>query len=49
LDREDTRARTHESTYKDNRFLTQEAIDTLESFKDTDEYYYMVYALNQWA
>jgi phage terminase large subunit len=48
-DRKDPRARTHESTYKDNRFLTQEAIDTLESFKDTDEYYYMVYALNQWG
>jgi phage terminase large subunit len=48
-DRRDPRARTHESTYKDNRFLTPEAVATLESFKDTDEYYYMVYALNQWG
>lgn len=47
--RPDPRARIHESTYKDNRFLPEEAIRTLESFKDTDEYYYMVYCLNQWG
>ena len=49
FDRHDKRARIHESTYHDNRFLTQDAIDVLESFKDTDPYYYMVYALNQWG
>ena len=48
-DRKDPRATTHESTYKDNRFLPQEAADTLEAFKDTDPYYYMVYCLNQWG
>lgn len=48
-DRGDPRAGVHESTYKDNRFLTQEAIDTLLAFRETDPYYYMVYALGQWG
>ena len=39
----------HESTYKDNRFLTAEAIETLEAFKETDEYYYTVYCLGMWG
>ena len=39
----------HESTYRDNRFLTPEAVQTLEGFKDTDEYYYTVYCLGQWG
>ncbi|MBD5099223.1 MAG: PBSX family phage terminase large subunit [Clostridiales bacterium] len=43
------RTRTHESTYKDNRFLEEEAVRTLESFKETDEYYYQVYALGMWG
>ena len=43
------RTRTHESTYKDNRFLTHEAIETLEAFRETDEYYYQVYALGMWG
>lgn len=37
------------STYKDNKFLTKDDIEVLESFKDTDEYYYNVYALGQWG
>ena len=49
FDRSDPRATVHESTYRDNRFLTQEAVKTLEAFKDTDEYYYMVYCLGQWG
>ncbi|MBQ8881700.1 MAG: PBSX family phage terminase large subunit [Oscillospiraceae bacterium] len=49
FDRKDPRATVHESTYKDNRFLTKEAIETLEAFKETDEYYYMVYCLGQWG
>lgn len=49
FDRKDPRATVHESTYKDNRFLTQEAVKTLEAFRDTDEYYYMVYCLGQWG
>ena len=49
FDTPDPRATIHESTYKDNRFLTAEAIQTLEAFKDTDEYYYTVYCLGQWG
>lgn len=37
------------STYKDNRFLDDEAIKVLESFKETDPYYYTVYCLGQWG
>ena len=48
-DNPDPRARVHESTYKDNRFLIPEAIATLEAFKERDEYYYMVYCLGQWG
>ena len=49
FDRKDSRVRTHHSTYKDNRFLDEEYIKVLESYKDTDEYYYTVYALGQWG
>ena len=49
FDRRDPRATVHESTYRDNRFLPQEAVRTLEAFQDTDEYYYMVYCLGRWG
>jgi len=49
FDVRDERARTHESTYKDNRFLDEENIRTLEGFKETDEYYYTVYCLGMWG
>lgn len=49
FDKRDPRATVHESTYKDNRFLTEEAIKTLEAFKEQDEYYYIVYCLGQWG
>ena len=37
------------TTYKDNKFLTEEDKKVLESFKDTDPYYYQVYGLGQWG
>lgn len=49
FDKADPRARTHESTYKDNKYLKAEDIATLESFKDTDPYYYDVYCLGNWG
>ena len=49
FDTPDPRARTHRSTYKDNRFLDAEAVRTLEAFKDTDPYYYQVYCLGEWG
>ena len=39
----------HRSTYKDNRFISTEAIKTLERFKETDSYYYHVYCLGMWG
>ncbi|HNX81724.1 MAG TPA: PBSX family phage terminase large subunit [Candidatus Omnitrophota bacterium] len=49
FDAADPRAATHRSTYRDNRFLDADAIKTLESFKNTDEYYYTVYCLGEWG
>jgi phage terminase large subunit len=37
------------TTYKDNKFLDAEYIKLLESFKDTDPYYYAVYCLGEWG
>jgi phage terminase large subunit len=39
----------HQSTYKDNRFLSPQSIQVLEAFKTTNPYYYSVYCLNQWG
>lgn len=40
---------TMHSTYKDNKFLDEEAIKVLEAFKITDPYFYQVYALGEWG
>lgn len=37
------------STYKDNKFLSQEDKEALEAFKDIDPYYYDVYCLGKWG
>lgn len=49
FDRDADNATVHESTYKDNIFLDEEAKQVLEAFRDTDEYYYAVYCLGQWG
>lgn len=49
FDRKDERVRVHESTYRDNRFLPEEDRQTLESFKETNYYYYTVYCLGLWG
>lgn len=49
FDAVDPRALTHESTYKDNRFLDEESIVTLERFRELDEYFYTVYCLGMWG
>lgn len=49
FDKQDGKTTTHESTYKDNRFLDAEQIAVLEDFKNHDEYYYQVYCLGQWG
>lgn len=37
------------STYKDNKFLTEDDIKALEDLKNTDEYVYDVYCLGKWG
>lgn len=37
------------TTYKDNKFLSEEDKQVLEAFKETDPYYYQVYCLGQWG
>lgn len=37
------------STYKDNKFLTDEDRKALEDLKDSDEYVYEVYCLGKWG
>ena len=37
------------TTYKDNDFLDDDYKTLLESYKNTDEYYYNVYCLGQWG
>ncbi len=41
--------RTLRTTYRDNRFLDDEAKQVLESFRDVDPYYYQVYCLGEWG
>ena len=49
FDRKDPRAVVLKSTYRDNRFLTEEYRQLLEEFKETDPYYYSVYCLGEWG
>ncbi len=49
FDREDPRALVLRSTYRDNDFLDPDYAATLESYKDTDPYYYGVYCLGEWG
>lgn len=49
FDREDPRAAVVKSTYKDNLFLDEDYKRTLESYRETDPYYYSVYCLGEWG
>ncbi len=49
FDRKVKEASISETTYKDNRFLDEEAKQVLENFRDTDPYYYEVYCLGRWG
>lgn len=39
----------HHSTYKDNEHLDEDYKKLLESYRDTDPYYYNVYCLGEWG
>ena len=49
FDNRDDNTEIFHSTYKDNDFLDEEYKKLLESYKETDEYYYNVYCLGQWG
>ena len=49
FDRQDDNVEIFHSTYKDNEFLDEDYKKLLESYKETDEYYYNVYCLGQWG
>ena len=49
FDRQDDNIEIFHSTYKDNDFLDEDYKRLLESYKETDEYYYNVYCLGMWG
>lgn len=49
FDRRDPRAAVLKTTYRDNRFLDEDYKTTLESYRETDPYYYAVYCLGEWG
>lgn len=49
FDRKDPDVRVHESTYKDNPYLPEANRKVLEKFKETNPYFYTVYALGMWG
>lgn len=49
IEREYPNAIIYNSTYKENRFLTQEDKNKLEQLIDEDENYYRVYCLGEWC
>ena len=49
IDRKDDNVLVMHSTYKDNEFLDEDYKALLESYKDTDPYYYDVYCLGNWG
>lgn len=49
IDRKDENVRVMHSTYKDNDFLDEDYKQLLESYKESDAYYYDVYCLGNWG
>ena len=37
------------TTYRDNKYCTEQSVELLESFKQTDENYYKIYSLGLWG
>lgn len=49
FDRKEDNIKIIHTTYKDNRFLDDAYVSLLESYRDTDPYYYSVYCLGRWG
>jgi len=49
FDTPDNKTTIFHSTYKDNEFLDEDYKELLESYKDSDPYYYDVYCLGNWG
>ena len=49
FDKTEAKATVLHTTYKDNRFIDDEYRQLLESYKDTDPYYYDVYCRGLWG
>lgn len=49
FDRQRPNAVILKTTYRDNRFLTEDYCRLLEAFRETDPYYYSVYCLGEWG
>lgn len=49
FDRKEPKATVLKTTYIDNRFLDEEYKELLESYKETDPYYYDVYCRGMWG
>lgn len=49
FDKKHPKATIHESTFRDNKFLSDEDIEAMRLMKETNPYYYQVFYLNQWG
>lgn len=49
FDHPDPRAHVLKTTYKDNTFLDEDYIRTLEAYRENDPYFYQVYCLGEWG
>ena len=49
FDNKNEKAYIMHTTYKDNKFLDDDYKDLLESYKETDRYYYDVYCMGNWG
>lgn len=49
FDRKSYNVKVLKTTYKDNKFLSEDDIKLYESYKEIDPYYYAVYCLGEWG
>lgn len=49
FERDEPRALVKKTTYRDNPFLDEAYVRTLEGYRESDPYYYQVYCLGEWG